>query len=115
MPHQQSEIPNLLRPPNTETCVEAISRGFLSVRNSGWPVADLAKELGCSKDVVRAASNGDNLVSFDTIVKLCFKFPDHTGIIRELFRLEGGAAPTLHQRLERAERELAAIRREVPA
>ena len=101
-----------LAAPDRETSLHAISLVLLKIRATpGMTCEKLGKTLDCSADTVRAASNEETLLSFDTVGRLLYFFPEHCGPIHELW---SGAVetPTIADRLERIERELDALRRE---
>ena len=108
------EIPRNLFRPDRETCLSAISRALLKIRSDyGITAKELARVAECSPDAIYAATNEGNLLSLDSVVLLCDAFPDECAPIRALF--DGGLtpAPSVDERIERIERELNALRREV--
>lgn len=102
--------------PDREDCLRAISVALLKVRAlEGVTCEKLAKVLGCSMDTVRAASNEDNLLSFEHIATLCHYFPDEAAPIVALLT---GAPPkplTASERIDRIGNDLAALRKEMNA
>lgn len=71
--------------PDRETSLRAISLALLKVRAlDGMTCEKLGKVLECSADTVRAASNEETLLSFDTASRLEYFFPEQCGSIREL-------------------------------
>lgn len=116
MPCSRKEIPANLFRPDRETCQSAISRALLKIRSDYEMTAkELARIVGCSPDAIYSATNEENLLSLDSVALLCDAFPDECAPIRALFA--GGIAPvpTPAERLERVERELTALRREIAA
>lgn len=110
---KRKEIPGNLFRPDRETCLNAISRALLAIRSDyGLTAKELARICDCGPDAIYAATNGEHLMSLDSVALLCDKFPDECAPIIAVFT--GGVAPalTVADRLERIERDLAAIRRE---
>lgn len=74
-----------LAAPDREVSLRAISLALLKVRAlDGMTCDKLGKVIECSADTVRAASNEETLLSFDTVKRLEYFFPDQCGPIREL-------------------------------
>jgi hypothetical protein len=74
-----------LAAPDRETSLRAISLSLLKVRSlDGMTCDKIGHALGCSADTVRAASNEETLLSFDTAKRLEYFFPDQCGPLREL-------------------------------
>lgn len=98
--------------PDREDAVRAISLALLKARSiPEMTCLKLGKLLDCSADTIGTASNEESLLSFDSVARLCYLFPDESKPIRDLWdRAED--APTVAERLARIERELDAIRRE---
>ena len=93
-------------------CLRAISLTLLKVRAiDGITCEKLGSVLECSADTIRNATNEETLLSFDAIVRLCQFFPDQSAPVLQLFSVTADT-PTVDDRIERIERELAAIRRE---
>ena len=71
--------------PDRQTSLRAISLALLKVRAlDGMTCEKIGHALGCSIDTVRAASNEETLLSFDTVKRLEYFFPDQCGPIHEL-------------------------------
>ena len=71
--------------PDRQTSLRAIALALLKVRAlDGMTCEKIGNALACSADTVRAASNEETLLSFDTAKRLEYFFPDQCGPIREL-------------------------------
>jgi hypothetical protein len=67
-------------------------------------------------DTIRRAEREENLLSFDLIAQIAYLYNDCAEPIRRLLEPAGAAEPTtLEQRLQRAEQEILAVRRELAA
>lgn len=86
---------------------------MLRIRSTGWTCEQLGKLLECSADTVENASNERSLLSFDSIARLGYHFPEEFGLIEALWTCRATPEPTPTERLERIERELKALREEV--
>lgn len=74
-----------LAAPDRQTSLRAISLVLLKIRAlDGMTCEKIGHVLGCSVDTVRAASNEETLLSYDTAKRLEYYFPDQCGPIREL-------------------------------
>lgn len=74
-----------LAAPDRQTSLRAISLALLKVRAlDDMNCEKVANALACSIDTVRAASNEETLLSFDTAQRLLYFFPDQCGPMREL-------------------------------
>jgi DNA-binding XRE family transcriptional regulator len=72
--------------PDRSMSLRAVSLALLKVRAlDGMTCEKIASVLDCSADTVRAASNEDTLLSFDTIARLAYFFPDQCSPIHELW------------------------------
>ncbi len=104
-----------LAAPDRESSLLAISLAILRVRaNHRLSYKELAKMLGCSADTVEGAANEKSMLTFDSIARLGYFFPDEFEVVCELWG-RGVQQLTVADRVERIERELAAIRRETVA
>lgn len=104
-----------LSAPTREVSLRAISLTLLKVRALDHMTCEkIGNALDCSVDTVRAASNEETLLSFDTVARLIYFFPDEAAPIRQLWE-RGAEAPTANERIERIERDLEAIRKELAA
>ncbi len=98
--------------PDREDSLRAISLALLKVRAlDGMTCPKLGKLLDCCPDTIAKASNEESLLSFDSVARLCYLFPDESKPVRDLWE-RAEDAPTVAERLARIERELDAIRRE---
>ncbi len=71
--------------PDRTTSLRAVSLALLKVRAlEGMTCDKLGAAIGCCGDTIRAASNEETMLSFDTIARLCYLFPDQCGPIHEL-------------------------------
>lgn len=101
-----------LSAPERASSVRAISLALLKVRAlPDMTCEKLGKALECSADTIRNASNEETMLSFDSVARLCYFWPDESAPIRALL-IPPSEAPTVADRLERIERELEAIRKE---
>lgn len=96
-------------------CLRAISLTLLKVRAlDGITCEKLGKAIDCSGDTIRNATNEETLLSFHSIVPLCQLFPEQARPILELFGM-AAEQPTTEDRIDRIERDLEAIRKELVA
>jgi hypothetical protein len=102
---------SFLAAPDKDSCLFAISKAILSVRGSGVTFKKIAQTLNVTDPTVANAVAEHHLLHVDAVLRLCYFFGPHCGPIRKLI-LAPVAAPTLDDRIEHIERELAAIRRE---
>lgn len=105
-----SNVLSLLPPPSLEDCENAISRALLRVRSNGVSRDVLANKLNCSPSTIDNASNCRSQLQFDSVARLIYHFPEVLPLIEGLWSLRAIAKPTLDDRIDRIERELAAIR-----
>lgn len=78
--------------PDRETSLRAISLALLKVRAiDGMTCAKNAQALECSVDTVHAASNEKTMLSFETVARLVFLFPDQCAPINDLWNREPSA------------------------
>lgn len=116
MATKPKEIPAIMFAPEREDCLRAISVALLKVRSlEGVTCEKLAKVLGCSVDTVRAASNEENLLSFEHIATLCHYFPDEAAPIVTILTGAAQKPLTAAERMDRIGHDLAALRREMGA
>lgn len=102
--------------PDRESCLNAIRCALLRVRaDTNASCERIGKLLDCSADTIENAckQNNGSLLSFDSIAKLVYHFPEASAPILHLWELRPAERPTTVDRIERIERELAAIRKEV--
>ena len=108
-----THVLGFLAAPDRQMSLRAVSLALLKVRAiDGMTCAKLGEALACSVDTIRDASNEETLLSFDGIARLLYFFPEQSSPIRELWE-RAIVAPTAAERLERIERDLDAIRKEV--
>lgn len=116
MHQRRKEIPANLFKPDRENCLHAVAIALLAIRSDyGLTAKQLAKIADCGPDAIYDATNEKHLISLDSAALLCDAFPDETASIRALFAGGIAPAPTVADRVDRIERELAAIRRETEA
>ena len=78
--------------PDRETSLRAISLALLKVRElESMTCAKIAQALECSVDTVHAASNEKTMLSFETVARLVFLFPDQCGPIHDIWNREPSA------------------------
>lgn len=101
--------------PDRKLALRAIALTLLKVRAlDGVTCENLGAALGCSDDTVRHATNEQTMLCFVAIARLLHLFPDESAPIRQLWE-RGAEAPTANERIERIERDLEAIRKELAA
>ena len=105
-------VMSLIPPPSLEDCENCISRALLRLRYNGVPRETLAKKLNCSLSTIDNASNCRTQLHFESVALLVYHFPEVLPLIEGLWSLRTIAAPTVNDRIERIERELAAIRQQ---
>jgi hypothetical protein len=113
----------LLPPPERIDALNAVAKTIGLVRRRYTLTAkDIARSLtqpngeSPDPDTIGRAERGENLLSFDLIAQLAFLYGDCAAPLRALLEPAPTAEPTtLEDRLERIEREAAAIRRELQA
>jgi hypothetical protein len=104
-----------LAAPDRDISLRAISLALLKVRSIPEMTCEkLGEALGCSADTIRNASNEESMLSFDGVARLIYFFPDEAAPVRQLWE-RGAEAPTANERIERIERDLEAIRKELAA
>ena len=75
-----------LSAPDRNMSLRAVALALLKVRAlDGMTCAKIAHALECSVDTIQAASNEQTLLSFDTIARLAYFFPDQCSPIHELW------------------------------
>lgn len=105
-----SNVLSLLPPPSLEDCENVISRALLRLRSNGINRETLAKKLNCSPSTIDNATNCRTQLQFESVALLAYHFPEVLPLIEGLWSLRVVATPTVDDRIERIERELAAIR-----
>lgn len=106
-----TNVLGFLAVPDRDFSLRAISLALLKVRAiDGMTCPKLGKLLCCCADTIAKASNEESLLSFDSVARLCYLFPDQSKPVRDLWE-RGEDSPTIDERLVRIERELDAIRR----
>lgn len=101
--------------PDRNLALRAVSLALLKVRAlDGMTCEKLGSLLGCSDDTIRHATNEETMLCFVVIARLLDLFPDESAPIRQLWE-RGAEAPTANERIERIERDLEAIRKELAA
>lgn len=97
--------------PDRELSLRAVSLALLKVRAiDGMTCAKAGEALKCSADTIRAASNEETMLSFDSVARLLYFFPDESAPIRQLWE-RAETTLTVAERCARIERDLDAIRR----
>ena len=82
-------VSRIMFAPDREDCLRAVSKAMLAVRNlEGATLPKIGDTIGCDADNVATASNGENLISFDTIAALLCHFPDQCAPIFALWGRE---------------------------
>lgn len=110
----------LLPPPNRTDVVFAVARTIGRIRRRGLTAKDISRSLvqpdGDPPDpeTIGRAERGEHLMSFDLLVQLAYLYGDCADPLRALFEPAPAFEPTtLADRLDRIEREAAAIRKEL--
>jgi hypothetical protein len=110
----------LLPPPDRNDVVFAVAKTIGLIRRRGFTAKDIARSLkqpnGDPPDpeTISRAERGENLLSADLMAQLAFIYRECADPIRALFEPAPLAEPTtLADRLDRIEREAAAIRKEL--
>lgn len=75
--------------------------------------AELAFELRCDPSTVKNAEAKHNLLRFDIVARLLRKYPQHCDGVFQLWDPEPRDEPSIGERLDRIDRESAAIRKEL--
>lgn len=101
-----------LAAPSREASLHAIAKVILAVRSAGITYKEIARAIDVSPDTIEGAAVEKSLLSFDAVARLVYLFPNETRAICELMR-PPVEQPTSAERIERIERELEALRRDV--
>lgn len=117
------QVCGLLPPPDRTDALNAVARTIGKIRRRyGLTAKDIARSLKQPNgdapiaDTIERAERGENLLSFDLIAQIAFIYRDCANHIRDLLEPAPTAEPTtLEQRLERAEQEILAVRRQLVA
>lgn len=115
------QVCGLLLLPERKDALAAVGRFVLLIRRRyALSAAEIAKTLkkedGTAPiaDTIERAENGKHMLGFDLIAQLAYLYPDAADPIRNLLAAAPTGEPTtLEERLERAEREILAVRREL--
>lgn len=113
MTRPSANVLSLFKPPSEAELRNAISRALLRIRSHGWTCEDIGKQLDCSAATVRNASNEESLLSSGSLALLGFHFAEEFKLVEALWKGASAHEPTITDRLERIEREVAAITKEV--
>jgi transcriptional regulator with XRE-family HTH domain len=111
----------LLPPPERNDALAAIARTIGMIRRRyGLTAKDIARSLkrpdgeSPNSDTIERAERGENLLSFDLIAQMAFIYGDCADPVRALLQPVVPPEPTtLEERLQRAEQEILAVRREL--
>jgi hypothetical protein len=117
------QVCGLLPPPERTDALAAVAKTIGLIRrrhalSAKEIAASLKKEDGTAPiaDTIERAERGENLLSFDLIAQLAFIYRECADPIRMLLEPAATGEPTtLEQRLQRAEAEILAVRRELAA
>lgn len=91
-------------------CILVVRLVIRRIQRDGWTFNDLAELVGASSYTISNAAHGRTMLSFLTVARLAFHFPKQSDLIQKLWERP---EPTVEERLDRIERELGALRREV--
>ena len=69
---------------------------------------ELAFQLRCDASTIENAEAKRNLLKFDTVARLLRKYPQHCAGVRQLWEMEPIERLTPFERIDRANREIAA-------
>lgn len=115
------QICGLLPPPERNDALAAVAKTIGLIRRRRFlKPADIAKSLKQDDgeaphvDTIARAERGENLLSFDLIVQLAYLYDDCAEPLRMVMEPGISDEPlSLEKRLERAEQEILAVRREL--
>lgn len=114
------QICGLLPPPDRNDVVFAVAKSIGLIRRRGFTAKDIARSLkqpnGDPPDpeTISRAERGENLLSADLIFQLAYIYGECADPVRALLDQAPILEPTtLADRLDRIEREAAAIRKEL--
>lgn len=114
------QVCGLLPPPDRNDALRAVSSTILKIRRLGLSAKDIARSLYKENgehpdpDTILRAEKGNHMLGFDLLAQLAFKYGEAADPIRMLLEpAPTGEPTTLEDRLERIEREAAAIRQEI--
>lgn len=99
-------------PPTREDALRGVSRALLRIRSEGWTCDQLARQLDCSADTIKHASNEESLLSLDSVALLGFHFPEQFKMVEAVWSCRTPEPLTIADRVKRIERELTAIQKE---
>lgn len=116
-----AQICGLLLLPERKDALAAVGRFILLIRrryalNAAEIAKSLKKEDGQApiSDTIERAEKGAHMLGFDLIAQLAYLYPDAADPIHNLLASGAAAEPvTLEERLQRAEQEILAVRREL--
>lgn len=116
-----AQICGLLLLPERNDALTAVGRFILLIRRRyALSAVEIAKSLkkengeSPSADTIERAEGGKHMLGFDLIAQLAYLYPRAAEPIHNLLTAGATAEPTtLEQRLERAEQEILAVRREL--
>lgn len=111
--HSPANVLGLFPPPSLSDCENAIARALLRIRSNGVCIDALADKLGCSAGTIENASNGKTLLRFDSVARLAYHYPAEFSLIEMIWNGRPVEPVTTADRLERIERDLDAIRKEI--
>lgn len=116
------QICGLLPPPDRNDVVFAVARTIGCIRRRGYTAKDIARSLKQPNgdppdpDTVSRWERGENMPSLDLMVQIAYLYGDCADPLRALLEPAPVIEPTtLADRLDRIEREAAAIRKELDA
>jgi hypothetical protein len=115
------QVCGLLPPPERTDALNAVAKTIGLIRRrylltAKEIAASLKKDDGTAPiaDTIERAERGENLLSFDLIAQIAFIYRECADPVRMLLEPAATGEPTtLEQRLERAEQEILAVRREL--
>lgn len=111
--HGRPNVPDLFGPPSQKSFRMAVADALRAIkREHGLTLVELADRLGCCDQTIRNALDEDGCLSAVTMLRIGYEFEGALEPVFALSRRAAVAPLTVADRVERIERELAAIVRE---
>lgn len=111
--HSQNVL-GFVAPPGRDLARFATSKAILAIHASGGQFKDIAAKVGVTADAVGMWVAESSTAKFDAVARICYFWPEQSEPIRNVL-MPAPSTPTTADRIDRIERELNAIRREVAA
>lgn len=113
MSTQTKNVLPLFRPPDREFSLHVIGLCLAKVRGRGITLAQLSAELDCSIDTIKNATNEDALLSFDSIARLGYHYPEEFQVVEQLWNCQPSRELTAVEHMDEAVRHIDAARKDV--